>query len=130
MRVVPVVPVLHVVPVAPVVPMVPVIPVVPMVPVAPVVPVVPVTILNMYHRNHRNHRSHRIHIILFYFCQNTSKLAHLLTQALYTPNQYGFKVSKIFSGKSCLASLFKVIKGKHRFYNGEKHENFEIPFLA
>ena len=67
---------------------------------------------------------------LFYFFQNTSKHAHLLTQYVYTPNQSGVKVSEFFSGKSRLAALFQVIKGKHRFYNGGKQENFEIPFLA
>ena len=39
---------------------------------------------------------------LLYFFQNTSKLAALLTQAVYTPNQYGVKD---FSGKSRLARL-------------------------
>ena len=43
---------------------------------------------------------------LFYFFQNTSKLAHLLTQAVYTPNQSGVKFSEFFSGKSRLVTLF------------------------
>ena len=43
---------------------------------------------------------------LFYFFQNTSKPAHLLTQAVYTPNQYGVKVSEFFSEISRLATLF------------------------
>ena len=34
------------------------------------------------------------------------------------------------SGKSGMATLFKVIMGKHGFNNGEKYENFEISFLA
>ena len=45
-------------------------------------------------------------ISLFYFFQNTSKLAHLLTQAVYTPKQSGVKISEFFSGKSRLATLF------------------------
>ena len=62
--------------------------------------------------------------------QYTSKLAHLLTQAVYTPNQSGVKISEFFSGKSRLATLFQVIKGKHRFYNGGKHEHFDFPLLT
>ena len=46
------------------------------------------------------------------FFQNTFKLAHLLAQAVYTPNQYGVKVSKNFIGKSRLATLFLGYKGK------------------
>ena len=45
-------------------------------------------------------------ISMFYFFQNSSKHAHLLTPAVYTPNQSGVNVSEFFSGKSCLATLF------------------------
>ena len=78
----------------------------------------------------RRKRTDRAGTSLFHFFQYTSKLAHLLTQAVYTPNQSGVKISEFFSGKSRLATLFQVIKGKHRFYNGGKHENFDFPFLA
>ena len=47
-----------------------------------------------------------IYTSLFYFFQNTSKLAHLLTQAVYTPNQYGVEFSEFFIVKSRLATLF------------------------
>ena len=47
-------------------------------------------------------------ISLFYFFQNTSKVAHLLTQAVYTPKQSVVKVSEFFSGKSRLATLFRL----------------------
>jgi hypothetical protein len=43
---------------------------------------------------------------LFHNQQLTSKLAALLTQAVFTPNQFGVKVSEFFSGKSRLATLF------------------------
>ena len=43
---------------------------------------------------------------LFHNQQLTSKLAALLTQAVYTPNQSGVKVSEFFSGKSSVATLF------------------------
>ena len=47
-----------------------------------------------------------VYISLFYFFQNTTKIAHLLSQAVYTPNQSGVKVSEFFSGKSRLTTLF------------------------
>ena len=58
---------------------------------------------------------------LFYFFQNTSKLAHLLTQAVNAPNQPRVKVSELFSGKSCLATLFKGYKGKTQILLYEKY---------
>ena len=82
-----------------------------------------VKVLSMY-------LEYKAYISLFYCFQNTSKLAALLTQAVCRPNQYGVKVLEFFSGKSRLATLFQVIKGKHRFYNDGKHESFKIPFLV
>ena len=48
----------------------------------------------------------RVCTSLFHNQQLTSKLAALLTQAVYTPNQSGVKVSEFFSGKYRLATLF------------------------
>ena len=49
---------------------------------------------------------------LFYFFPNIFKHAHILTQAVYTPNQSAVNVSELFSGKSHLATLFLGYKGK------------------
>ena len=50
--------------------------------------------------------------------------------AVYTIYEATAKKIEFAGGKSCLATLFKVIKGNHRFYNGGQTENFEIQFFA
>ena len=49
---------------------------------------------------------------------------------LYTIYEATAKKLEFSSGKSCLATLLKVIMGKHGFYNAAKSENFKIQFHA